>query len=262
MMVLQSFQLVAPEEIEQLNKTLDASLKTAYKSIDEGAKNSASATKAKELIEKAVDILMESAKLGKMESAIDVSVESALNIVVSVSIADGAKIEALASEVSAELAKEKSPVQLKINTGKYAGFNLHNLAIALPPNAAEAAKRVFGSSVTMAIATGPKTVHIAVGKNCDASVKSAIDRAASKPTAPAEMVKLRLVLSQLLNYVQSIEPTPISEAMLNAASAGNDRILIDSQSIERGIVVRLSLEDGVVKAIAAGVKAGQSAGGF
>ena len=262
MMVLQSFQLVAPEEIEQLNKTLDASLKTAYKSIDEGAKNSASATKAKELIEKAVDILMESAKLGKMESAIDVSVESALNIVVSVSIADGAKIEALASEVSAELAKENSPVQLKINTGKHAGFNLHNLAITLPPNAAEAAKKVFGSSVTMAIATGPKTVHIAVGKNCDASVKSAIDRAASKPTAPAELVKLRLVLSQLLNYVQSIEPTPISEAMLNAASAGNDRILIDSQSIERGIVVRLSLEDGVVKAIAAGVKAGQSAGGF
>ena len=70
MMVLQSFQLVAPEEIEQLNKTLDASLKTAYKSIDEGAKNSASATKAKELIEKAVDILMESAKLGDRKSVV------------------------------------------------------------------------------------------------------------------------------------------------------------------------------------------------
>ena len=262
MMILQSFQLVAPEEIEQLEKTLDASLKTAYKAIDEGAKNSASATKAKELIDKAVDILMESAKLGKLESAIDVSVESALNIVASVSIADGSKIEALASEISAELANESSPVQLKINTGKHAGFNLHKLAIALPPNAAEAAKKMFGSSVTMAIATGPKAVHIAVGKNCDASVKSAIDRAASKPTAPAELVKMRLVLSQLLNYVQSIEPTPISDAMLNAASAGNDRILIDSQSIERGIVVRLSLEDGVMKAIAAGVKAGQSGGGF
>ena len=262
MMVLQSFQLVAPEEIEQIEKTLDASLKTAYKAIDEGAKDTASATKAKELIDKAVDILMESAKLGKMESAIDVSVESALNIVVSVSVADGSKIEALASEISSELAKENSLVQLKINAGKHAGFNLHKLAIALPPNAAEAAKKVFGSSVTMAIATGPRAVHIAVGKNCDASVKSAIDRAASKPTAPAELVKMRLVLSQLLNYVQSIEPTPISEAMLNAASAGNDRILIDSRSIERGIVVRLSLEDGVMKAIAAGVKAGQSGGGF
>ncbi len=261
MMVFQSYQLVAPEEIAQLEKTLDASLKTAYKSIDEGAKNSASATKAKELIDKAVDILIESAKLGKMESAIDVSVESALSIVASVSVADGAKFEALASEISAELAKENTPVQLKINSGKHSGFNLHKISVSLPPNAAEAAKKIFGNTVTIAIATGPKSVHIAVGKNCDASLKSAIDRAAAKPMAPAELVKMRLVLSQLLNYVQSIQPTPVSEAMLNAAAAGSDRILIDSQSIERGMVVRLSLEDGVMKAIAAGVKAGQG-GGF
>lgn len=261
MMALQTFQLVAPDEIAQLEKALDGSLKAAFKSIDEGAKNPESAAKAKVLIEKAVDILMESAKLGKLESAVDVSVESDLNIVASVSVADGSKIESLASEISSELAKEKVPVQFKLNTGKHAGFNLHSVSIPLPPNAAEAAKKVFGSSVTMAIATGPKAVHIAVGKNCDASVKSAVDRSLAKPTAPAEMLKMRLVLSQLLNYIQRIEATPISEAMLNAAAAGNDRILVESQSMERGIIVRLSLEDGVMKAIAAGVKAGQP-GGF
>ena len=261
MMALQTFQLVAPDEVAQLEKTLETSLKTAYKSIDERAKNPETAAKAKELIEKAVDILMESAKLGKMESAFDVSVESALNIVASISVADGSKIESLASEISAELAKEKVPVQLKLNTGKHAGFNLHSVGIPLPPNAPGAAKKIFGSSVSMAIATGPKAVHIAVGKNCDASVKSAIDRSLAKPSAPAEMVKMRLVLSQLLNYIQTIEPTPVSEAMLSAAAVGNDRILVESQSIERGIVVRLSLEDGVMKAIAAGVKAGQP-GGF
>lgn len=261
MMALQTFQLVAPDEIAQLEKALDGSLKAAFKSIDEGAKNPESAAKAKVLIEKAVDILMESAKLGKLESAVDVSVESDLNIVASVSVADGSKIESLASEISSELAKEKVPVQFKLNTGKHAGFNLHSVSIPLPPNAAEAAKKVFGSSVTLAIATGPKAVHIAVGKNCDASVKSAVDRSLAKPTAPAEMIKMRLVLSQLLNYIQRIEATPISEAMLNAAAAGNDRILVESQSMERGIIVRLSLEDGVMKAIAAGVKAGQP-GGF
>jgi hypothetical protein len=37
--------------------------------------------------------------------------------------------------------------------------------------------------------------------------------------------------------------------------------MIDTQSVPRGLVFRLSLEDGVLKAIAAGVKAGQSAGG-
>ena len=203
--------------------------------------------------------------MGKLETGVDVSVESGLSIVASVSVADGAKIEALASEVATELAKEKAPVQLKINTGKHAGFNLHSATVDLPPDAAEAAKKMFGDKVTIAIATGPKTVHIAVGKTCDASVKSAIDRSAAKPSAPAEMVKMRLVMSQLLGYIQSIEATPISEAMLGAATTGNDRIMVDSQTVERGAVVRLSIEDGVMKAIAAGVKAGQAGragGGF
>ena len=262
MMSLQTFQLVAPEEVGQMEKTLEAGLKTAFKSIDEGAKDPASAAKAKELIEKAVDILVESAKLGKVESAVDVSVESALSIVASIGVADGSKVEALAAELATEIAKEKVPVQIKVNTGKHAGFNLHNASVTLPPDAAAAAKKIFGNSVTIAIGTSPKLIHIAVGKNCDAALKSAIDRAAAKSSAPAEMVKMKLVLSQLLNYINTIEATPVSEAMLNAASSGNDRILIDSQTTERGAVVRLSLEDGVVKAIAAGVKAGKPGGGF
>jgi len=253
MMGLQTFQLVGPEEIAQFEKALDSSLKTALKDADDSIKK---------LAEKAVEILVESAKLGKLESGVDVSVESGLSIVTSISVADGAKIEALASEVAAELSKEKAPVQLKINTGKHADFNLHSATIELPPDAPEAAKKIFGDKVTIAIATGPKSVLIAVGKTCDASIKSAIDRAAAKPSAPAEMIKMRLVLSQLLGYIQSIEATPVSEAMLGAATTGNDRIMIDSQNVERGAVVRLSIEDGVMKAIAAGVKAGNAGGGF
>jgi len=261
MMTLQTFQMVAPEEIAQFEKTLDASLKSAFKSIDENSKDEASATKAKELVNKLIDILVDSAKQGKLESALDVSADSTLSIVGSVSVADGAKVEALAAEIAAEAAKEKGPFQLKLNTGKHAGFNLHKATVALPPDAAAEAKKVFGSSVTIAIGTSPKVVTLAVGQNCDASLKSAIDRAAIKPSMPAELVKMRLVFSKVLNFVQSIKATPISEAMLDAASAGSDRILIDSKTSDRGMVVRLSLEDGVVKAIAAGVKAGQS-GGF
>ena len=255
MMIMQAFQLVAADEIEQLEQGLDVGLKAALKDADENMKK---------LAEEAADILIESAKLGKLETAVDVSTQSGLNIVTSVSVADGAKIEALAVKIAAELVKEKAPVQLKINSGKHAGFNLHSGKGTLPPNAPEAVRKIFGDAITIAIATGPKSVHIAVGKNCEANVKSAIDRAAAKPSAPAEAFKMRLVLSQLLNYIQSIEASPISEAMLNASTAapGNDRIMIDSTSIERGVIVRLSLEDGVMKAIAAGVKAGGAGGGF
>ena len=92
MMTMQLFQLVANDEIEQIEKSLDIGLKTALKDADEGLKK---------LAEEAVDILVESAKLGKLESAVDVSAESSLNVVANVSVADGAKIEALATKIAA-----------------------------------------------------------------------------------------------------------------------------------------------------------------
>ena len=260
-MTLQTFQVVEPEEIAQLEKTLESSLKAAFNAIDQKSKDPNSAAKAKDFISRGVDILIESAKQGKLESAVDVSVESGLSVVASMGVSDGSKVEALASELAKEIAKETKDVQVQIGTGKHGGFNLHKVIGKLPPQADDSVRKIFGDSVTVAIGTSPKAVLIALGKNCDASLKSAIDRVASKPTGQAEMVKMRFGLTQLLNYIQSIEPTPVSEAMLSAATSGNDRVMIDSQSVERGAVVRLTLEDGVLKAIAAGVKVGQGAGG-
>jgi hypothetical protein len=261
MMTLQTVQLVEAEDIAQLEKTLEASLKAAFNAIDEKSKDAASAAKAKDFIARGVDILVETAKQGKLDSAIDVGAEGALNIVASIAIADGSKVEALASDIAKEAAKENGPFELKIGTGKYLGVNLHKATLALPPQADEAARRVFGSTATIAIGTSPKAVHVAIGKNCDESLKKAIDRAAAKPSGQAEMLKMRFALTQLLNYMQTIQPSPVAEAMLNSAAVGNDRVMIDSQSSERGAVVRLTLEDGVMKAIAAGAKAGQGAGG-
>jgi hypothetical protein len=261
MMTLQTLQLVEAEDLAQLEKTLDASLKTAFNSIDEKSDDPQSAAKVKEFISKAVDILIESAKQGKLDSAVDVNVESGLNIVASIAVAEGAKVEMLASEIAKEVSKDKGPFQLQIGTGKHAGANLHKATLKLPPEADAAARKIFGDSVNIAIGTTPKAVHLAIGKTCDASLKSALDRSASKPSGQAEMVKMRFALTQLLNYIQTIESTPISEAMLSASSAGNDRVMIDTTPIDRGAVFTLSLEDGVVKAIAAGVRAGQNAGG-
>ena len=62
-------------DIAQLEKTLEASLKAAFNAIDEKSKDAASAAKAKDFIAKGVDILVETAKQGKLDTAVDVDVE-------------------------------------------------------------------------------------------------------------------------------------------------------------------------------------------
>jgi hypothetical protein len=92
-------------------------------------------------------------------------------------------------------------------------------------------------------------------------LKSAIDGVAANPTSKAESVKMRLDLTQLLNFIQSIESNPVVDGMLSALSDDDDQIQIDSQVIERGAMNRLTIQEGVLKAISGGVKAGMAAQG-
>lgn len=260
MMTLQYYQLFEPEDIGQLEKMIEGSLKTAMKEIEKNG-DAATQAKAKDYINRIVDLVLEGAKTGKAESAVDVSVDGPLSIVISFNVADGSKVEALAADLAKEAESSPVPFKLQIGTGKYAGVNLHKLTADLPPNADDSARKIFGDTVNVAIGTSAKAVHLAIGKSADDNLKSAIDRAGKTASSPAQMVKMRLTMTQLLNYIQSIQSTPVSEAMLNATTSGNDRISIDSQIVERGAVVRLSVEDGVIKGVSAGVKAGMASGG-
>jgi hypothetical protein len=255
-------QLIAPEEIAQMQSTIDASMQAALKQIDENSKDEASAKRAKEFISKFIDIVMESAKQGQMETALNVSTEKNLSIVAGVTVADAKKVEALAAEASKALADEGAPVNLQINTGKHAGANLHKLTAPLPPNADEKVRKIFGDNVTVAIATSPKAVHLAIGKDCDAAIKATLDRVAAKPSSPGEMMKARFSLGKLLQFVQTIESNPAVDAMIETTASGGDNIMVDSQAGDRQSLLRITLEDNVLKAISSGAKAAQGGGGF
>ena len=260
MMTLQYYQLFEPEDIGQMEKMIEGSLKTAMKEIEKNG-DAATQAKAKDYMNRIVDLVLDGAKTGKAESAVDVSVDGPLSIVISFSVADGSKVEALAADLAKEAESSPVPFKLQIGTGKYAGVNLHKLTADLPPDADDSARKIFGDKVNVAIGTSAKAVHLAIGKSADDNLKSAIDRAGKTPSSASQMIKMRLTMTQLLNYIQSIQSTPFSEAMLNATTSGNDQISIDSQIVERGAVVRLSVEDGVIKGVSAGVKAGMASGG-
>jgi hypothetical protein len=257
-----ALQLIAPEEIAQMQSTIDASMQAAIKQIDENSKDEASAKRAKEFVSKFIEIVMESAKQGQMETALNVSTDKNLSIVAGITVADAKKVEALAAEASKALADEGAPVILRVNTGKYAGANLHKLTAPLPPNADEKARKIFGDNVTVAIATSPKAVHLAVGKDCDAAIKETLDRVAAKPSSQGEMMKGRFSLGKMLQFVQSIESNPAVDAMIETTANGGDNVMIDSQTGDRQSLVRITLEDNVLKAISSGARAAQGGGGF
>ncbi len=261
MIAAQSLSVVAKEDLAQIENTLQTSLKAAYKAIDEKTKDKASAEKAKSYIDRLVKIFLESCKQGSLETALNVTNDSSLNVGLSFTVADSSKIEGLASDIAAEAAKEKGPFKLQVNVGTYKGVNLHKATITVPEEADDSVRKILGDAVTISIGTAPKAVHLSIGKTAEAALKATIDRVAAKPSSNGEVAKARIDVSQVLGLIQSVDSNPVVDAMLNSMSAGDDMILVDSQVINRGSVVRITVQEGLIKGIAAGVKAGQPGGG-
>jgi len=191
------------------------------------------------------------------------SISASLNAIAAFSLADGAKVEALAQDLANEATNAGAPISVKLMSGKHQGANLHNISVPLPYNADDKLRKIVGDDVKIAIATAPKAVYLSVGKTAETSLKSALDANAGDKKIAGVPARMRLSLSQILNFVQSIESNPVVDGMLSSLNNGEDMIMYDTQIIERGGVNRITIQDGVIKAAAGGARAGMAGqGGF
>lgn len=255
--------LFAPEDAASMQASVDQAKKAIYAQIDERINNSVAADKVKEYLDRLIKILTDSSSEGSVEAAVSVTTDPALNAIAVFSLADGSKVEALAQDLANEATNAGAPVTVKLMSGKHQGANLHNISVPLPYNADDKLRKILGDDVKVAIATAPKSVYLSVGKNAESSLKTALDANASNKVNPGVPTRLRVSLSQILNFVQSIESNPVVDGMLSSLNGGDDMIMFDSQIIDRGGVNRITIQDGVIKAAAGGVRAGMAGqGGF
>jgi len=255
--------LIAPEDAAQMKASVDQAKKAMYDQIEDRINNAAVSDKVKEYLDRLITILTDSSDEGSVEAAVNVTTDPALNAVAVFSLADGAKVEALAQDLANEASNAGAPVTVKLMSGKHQGANLHNISVPLPNNADDKLRKIMGDDVKIAIATAPKSVYLSVGKNAESSLKSALDANASGKAAAGVPTRVRVSLSQILNFVQTIESNPVVDGMLSTLNGGDDMIMFDSQIIDRGGVNRITIQDGVIKAAAGGVRAGMAnQGGF
>jgi hypothetical protein len=263
MLTAKSMTIVGAEDVKQMEASMDQALTTVEKQIDDQISNPVAAEKVKEYVGRLVRILADSSKEGSVETALSVTTDPSLNIVAAFTLADGSKVEALAQDLANEASSAGAPVTVKLMSGKHQGANLHNVAVPLPDDADDKIRKIVGDNVNIAIATAPKAVYLSVGKTAEASLKTALDASVSNKNVAGVPVRGRLSLTQLLNFIQSVESNPVIDGMLSSINSDEDAIMIDSQVVDRGGMNRITIEEGVLKAISGGVRAGMPGpGGF
>jgi hypothetical protein len=246
-------------QTKQMVESLRTQIATA---VDEDSELESDA--AKESVKAAsndfIDALLATIEAGKMDAGAVVNVSpNALTVVAGGFIADPAKIESGLKKLS-ELSKEKPEIPpVKWNADSHAGVSFHTLSVPAPDD--EQARKLFGETIEITVGIGKDSVYFALGKDNLAAAKKVIDDSAASPGKSIAPMELSFSVGQIMNTIAAFNS---EDAILKTVAdtlkteaVGRDHVRIVAQPVENGLRSRIEVEEGVMRAIGVGVKAGQ-----
>jgi hypothetical protein len=210
---------------------------------------------AKGLLDDALDVLDKTIEKKTIDRGMALLLEAgAPSLVAGMTIADGAKLNKVVKQLVTEAGKEEPQVAglIKLDAAKHEDINFHTAAIPIED---EVAAAVLGRQLDLVVGIGSDALYFGAGKNALATLKKAIDD--SKQNAGKSVPPARVVVSAgaIAKFIAQVAPD--DEAKTNAgrvsevlaASAGKDHVILVAEPITDGVHVRLSVEEGILKAI-------------
>lgn len=239
-------------------KLIQALREKELKKIDDASAPADEQAVRKELLNKLMDVIRDSAASGRSDGGLSLVIHpNDITLVAGGYVADGAKLESVAKPIAAWL-QQSHPLfaGLKLDAETSAGVNFHTLSIPAPQgNDREKFVQLFGESLEVVVGFGPEAAYLAAGKQALKSLKEAIQKSAqpAKVTTPFE---LSVALKPLADFVSVMGkdhekgPAQLVAGVL-AQSQGKDHLRVVAQPIERGVILRLDAEEGILQLIGA-----------
>jgi hypothetical protein len=210
----------------------------------------------KDLLNKLFDVLRDSVASGRSDGGLSLTIQSqSVTLIAGGYVADGAKLESVIKPIGTHL-QQVHPLfaGLKFDVEKCEGVNLHTLSIPAPGgNDREKFVKLFGESLEVVLGFGKEAVYLAAGKDAMKSLQAAIRKSVT-PAKPDLPFEVSLALKPLADFVAAMgkdhEKGPAQQvASVLAQAPGKDHVRLLAKPIERGVVLRLEAEEGILQLI-------------
>ncbi len=219
----------------------------------------ADADVTKELINELLTVVRENAKAKTDDGALSVRLDpQAITLVNGRHVTDGPAIEAIVKKAVAA-ARERAPDVVdrivKLDVGKVGRTNLHLISVPLDKcPKGEILSGAVGETLDVVLGFGPKAVYLAAGRDAMKTLRSAI-RASGK--ARGEVVPPMTATLDLGALAASAADCPSDKvqpkgkkALELLEGASGDQVRFTVEAVERGLKLRLELDEGVLKLMA------------
>jgi len=232
----------------------------ALKQIDQQSLSADDKKVRRELADKLFDVLQQSAASGRDDGALSVVVQpQAVTLLFGAYVADGAKLESVFKPV-AEFLQQHHPLfgSLRLNADTCQGVNLHTLALPAPPGQdRENFARLFGESLQVVIGFGKEAIYLAAGRDALKRLKEAIQKS-SESVVPPNPFEVSLSLKPVADFVAAVgRPRDQKQAQrvaqVLAKAPGKDHARLVARPVERGVILRFEVEQGILDLIGTAV---------
>lgn len=243
---------------EEIDKLIGAWRERAFSKIDKKAGEN-DAKIAKELIGELLAVVRETAKAGTDDGALSARLApEAITLINGRQVADGPAIEAIVKK-AVGIARERHPDEVErivtLDADKIGRTNLHLVSLPLDKcPRGEILSGAVGEKLDVVLGFGPKAVYLAAGRDAMKALKTAIKD--SRKAAKETVVPVSMTLD-LGNLATSAAGCPSDKVQAKGKKAlellentAGDEVRFTVEAVERGVKLRLELDEGVIKLMA------------
>ncbi len=197
--------VVSEKDVAQATQALDAIFNNMVKELDKKPETKEIAEPVKKFVAAVKEQTLATLKEGVVDGGVVVDLEDGMEIVGGGRVADGGKLAAAVKELFSKMPSAEGP-KIKFDAYKHAGVTFHTGSATLPSDADDQAKKIFGEEVKFVVGTADKAVYFALGKNCEANLKSTIDKNATAKLDTTTPMEFHVELAQVLAFASKSKP--------------------------------------------------------
>ena len=221
---------------------------------------------AKKLAARFFEIATKAIEEGKQDFGLSAVLDpSGVTMVAGAYLPNAKDLESALGELI-EVAKKEEPKvadALTVDAATVGDIKLHKLEVPIPEDDEKAAmaKQLLGDKVTLWAGFTEDRVYLALGKDCEAMLKKAIEKSAadaSKEVVPFRMTASSAKLAAFIAAVaedDQVKGPAMMVAMMLSQAGDNDHIVLVGEPVKDGTKVRLELQKGIIQTLAGFLKA-------
>lgn len=199
---------------------------------------------------------------GKFDGGASVTLsDNKLRAIVGGHVADGKSLATEIKQLVASVGSTPGFPKFEFDYATHKNVALHRASLSIE-SADPQARQVFGDSLNLVIGTADKSFFVAIGPDGEALLKQAIDNAGSGKAAKVSPAEMTLNIGQILQFAQHIRANPALEMAIQNIQqySDKDRVQVQSTVLTRGLLYRVSIDEGVLRAVGASAKAASGGG--